>query len=43
MITEGDSKSDEDWIIGSVCTFHRCSNRDLFSSYEIVTKGSVMT
>ena len=42
IVSDGDSKPCEDWILDSSCMFHMCSNRDWFSTYEVVFKGVVL-
>ena len=32
----------DQWILDSACSFHLCSNRDWFSSYESVQSGDIM-
>ncbi|CAD6231032.1 unnamed protein product [Miscanthus lutarioriparius] len=32
----------DEWILDSACSFHICSNRDWFSSYESVQSGDVV-
>ena len=32
----------DEWILDSACSFHICSNRDWFSSYESAQSGDVM-
>ncbi|CAD6245913.1 unnamed protein product [Miscanthus lutarioriparius] len=32
----------DEWILDSACSFHICSNRDWFSSYEFVQSGDVV-
>lgn len=41
VISNDDSKLDEDWILDMACIFHVCPNRDWFEIYEIVTRGSI--
>ena len=41
-VFHGDSKPSEEWVLDSSCTFHMCPNRDWFSTYEIVSKGTVL-
>lgn len=38
VILDGNSVSDEDWILDAAYTFHICPNWDMFSTYEIVPK-----
>ena len=42
FVSDGDSKSYEDWILDSACTFHMCRNQDWFTTYETVSKGAVL-
>ena len=42
VIFYGGSKSYEDWIFDSACTFHMCPNQDWFSTHETVSKGIVL-
>ena len=37
-----DSKQSDEWILDSGCTFHMCPNRDWFSTYEVVSRGTVV-
>lgn len=37
LAINGESKHDVDWMLDTVCTFHICPNRDLFSIYETVS------
>ena len=32
----------DEWILDSACSFHICSNRDWFSSYESVQSGDIV-
>ena len=34
--------SRDEWILDSTCSFHICSNRDWFSSYDSVQSGDVV-
>ena len=36
------SKPWEDWILDSECVFHMCPNKDLFTTYETVSKCVVV-
>ena len=42
IVSDGNSKPCEDWILDSSCMFHMCLNRDWFSTYETVFKGVVL-
>ena len=35
-------KASENWILDYGCTFHMTPNRDWFSIYELVYKGTVL-
>lgn len=39
VISNSDFKLDEEWITDTICIFYMCLNRDLFSTYKIVSKG----
>lgn len=41
-ISDGDSNLDKDRLLNSACVFHMCPNWNLFSTYEIVSKGIVV-
>lgn len=41
VISDGNSKPDEDWILDVAYIFHICHNRNLFSTYE-VSKGVIV-
>lgn len=38
----GCAKTNDEWILDSVCTFHMCPNRDWFATYEPVEGGTVL-
>ncbi|CAN1182465.1 Retrovirus-related Pol polyprotein from transposon TNT 1-94 [Linum perenne] len=38
----GCTRTDDEWILDSACTFHMCPNRDWFSSYEFVDAGGTI-
>ena len=42
LVSDGHSKPSKEWVLDSCCTFHMCSNRDWFSTYENVSKGTVL-
>ncbi|KAF3643363.1 hypothetical protein FXO38_20632 [Capsicum annuum] len=42
VVSYGNSKPYEDWILDSACTFHRCRNRDWFTTYEAISKGALL-
>lgn len=42
VISDGDTKSSDEWVLDSACTFHMCPNIDWFSTYEEVLRGSVI-
>lgn len=42
VISNDDSKSNEDWSFHTIDTFHVCPNRNLFLTYENVFKGIVV-
>ncbi|CAI9765006.1 unnamed protein product [Fraxinus pennsylvanica] len=41
-ISDIESKSEDDWILDSTCVFHMCHNKDLFATYETVSKDVVI-
>ncbi|KAF3680130.1 hypothetical protein FXO38_02446 [Capsicum annuum] len=42
IVSDGNSKPCEDWILDSACTFHICRNWDWFTTYETISKGAVL-
>ncbi|KAF3665269.1 Retrovirus-related Pol polyprotein from transposon TNT 1-94 [Capsicum annuum] len=42
VVSDGNSKPYEDWILDLTCTFHMCRNRDWFIAYETVSKCIVL-
>lgn len=42
VISEGNSKPDEDLVLDTTCTFYMCLNWDSLSTYEVVSKGIVV-
>ena len=42
VIPDGDFKLSQDWILNLSCTFHMCSNRDWFLTYETVSIGTML-
>ncbi|KAM3319479.1 putative protein isoform X1 [Capsicum chacoense] len=42
IVSDGNSKPCENWILDSAYTFHMCRNRDWFITYETVSKGVVL-
>ena len=42
MVSGGNTKTSEEWILDSGCTFHMCPKRSWFHTYESVPDGVVM-
>lgn len=42
MIFDGDSKTSENWILNSACTFHMNPNKDWYSTYKVVSRGTMV-
>lgn len=42
MISDRNSKPSKEWVLNSACTFHTCTNKDWFSTYEGVSRGAVI-
>lgn len=42
VVSDVESKPDEEWILDSACSHHVCPNRDLFQTYEAVKQGGVV-
>jgi hypothetical protein len=42
VVFAGCVASHDEWILDSACSFHICTNRNWFSSYEPVQKGNVV-
>lgn len=42
VISNGNSKICEDWILDLACTFHMSFNKDWFTIYEVVLRGAMI-
>lgn len=42
VVSNIESKPEEDWILDSACVFHMCPNKELFTTYEIVSQCDVV-
>ena len=41
-VSDGESTNLDDWILDSACTFHICQHYHAFTSYTIVSHGTVV-
>ncbi|CAN1141484.1 Retrovirus-related Pol polyprotein from transposon TNT 1-94 [Linum perenne] len=42
VVFAGCTRTDDEWILDSACTFHMCPNMDWFSSYESIDAGGTV-
>ena len=42
VVSDGNSKPYEEWVLDSCFTFHMCPNWEWFSTYETMSKGEIL-